>query len=190
MTQPKQSGAANSRQRLIKAAIELFMINGFEQTTVVQIAARANLTERTFFRHFADKREVLFSGSNHLTTFLLNAIQTSDADMSAFEIVFNAFLQASETIFDPIHIFAMKRYQIINANPELQERECLKLANVSKAISQTLQERGLPMLDAELVSHSNLTLFRIAYEQWATHTEALSLVDTLKRVRSAWKKLH
>src|SRR6202035_2298884 len=76
----------NARGRLEQAALELYLERGFEQTTVAEIAKRAGLTERTFFRHFADKREVLFSGAGALEELLVSAVAgapESSAPMAA-----------------------------------------------------------------------------------------------------------
>src|SRR5438105_6260537 len=102
----------NAAGRLRDAALDLFEERGFEQTTVAEIAARAGLTERTFFRHFADKREVLFRGSEGLRDTLVAAVDRAPAAASALEAV-SAGLDAAGAVFDPQ--FARRRRAVILA---------------------------------------------------------------------------
>src|SRR6516165_2707757 len=113
--------------RLAQAAMELYVAQGYDNTTVAEIAARAGLTERTFFRHFTDKREVLFRGSEALRDTLVAAIDSAPAGASPLATV-TAALDAAGAVFIPE--LARRRQAVILANPELQERELIKLATL------------------------------------------------------------
>src|SRR5271168_1067477 len=107
--------------RLQEAALSLYAERGFDATNVAEIAERAGLTKRTFFRYFADKREVLFRGSGELREMFVAA--TADAPESAtpIEAALAAALGPAATMFAERQDFARQRQAIIAANPELQE---------------------------------------------------------------------
>src|SRR5579872_3995806 len=117
----------NARGRLEQAALELYVERGFDQTTVAEIAQRAGLTERTFFRHFADKREVLFGGERAFREAFLSALDHAPASLGPLDAIGNALETIAEAM-QPRRDFARKRQAIIAANPDLQERERIKLA--------------------------------------------------------------
>ena len=116
----------------MNAAIELFDEQGYEATTVAEIAERAGLTKRTFFRYFSDKREVLFSGSDELQRLWLEGVAAAPADATPLAVV-AAGLDPVAEMFTERHDFARIRAGIIEANPELQERELIKLQNLAGA---------------------------------------------------------
>jgi AcrR family transcriptional regulator len=155
----------DAQGRLIKAAIELFAEQGYEQTTVAEIAARADLTKRTFFRHFADKREVLFSGSDELGTRWLEALRAAPAEATAMAAVEAGFDPLAELFADRLP-FARLRSQIIAANPELQERELIKLQGLADAIKTALTERGVALNAAILAAQTGVTVFHVAFARW------------------------
>ncbi|HTX30736.1 MAG TPA: helix-turn-helix domain-containing protein [Solirubrobacteraceae bacterium] len=155
----------NAAGRLREAAFELFEQRGYEQTTVAEIAARAGLTQRTFFRHFADKREVLFRGSNELRDTLVTAIDEAPEAASALEAVIAA-LEAAGGVF--VRDFAQRRRAIILANPELQERELIKLASLTRALADALRSGGIPDPIAGLAAETGMAVFRITFERWVT----------------------
>src|SRR5437764_4630484 len=113
-----------SRGRLAQAAMELYGERGFDQTTVAEIAARAGLTERTFFRHFADKREVLFAGSGQLQDLLVQTVADAPASASPIDAV-AAGIEAIGTVLQESRgrAFARQRQRIVAASAELRERE-------------------------------------------------------------------
>ncbi len=160
-------GEPNTRSRLERAAIELYLERGFEGTTVAEIAARAGLTERTFFRYFADKREVLFGGSAELQCLLVEGVADAPATASPIEAV-AAGLAAVAPIFDGRWSGARKRQAVINANPELQERELIKLATLASAVTEALRERGVAEPAASLAAQAGLGVFHVAFQLWVT----------------------
>src|SRR5689334_17841091 len=142
----------NARGRLEKAAMELYGERGFDQTTVAQIAERAGLTERTFFRHFADKREVLFGGSGPLQDLLVQTV--ADAPASATPIdAMAAGLEAIGTVLQESRgrAFARQRQSIVTASPELQERELNKMSSLAGALADALRKRGVDEPAARLL---------------------------------------
>jgi AcrR family transcriptional regulator len=155
----------NARERLQQAAMRLFEERGYDRTTVGEIAERAQLTERTFFRYFADKREVLFSGSALFEKTILDAIAGASKGTGPLEVVVSAF-GAMVPWFDEHRAHARKRKALIAAHAELRERELIKLASLRSAIGGSLRGRGLNKATADLVAEAGITVFTNAFERW------------------------
>jgi AcrR family transcriptional regulator len=179
----------NARGRLEQAALELYHQRGFESTTVAEIAERAGLTERTFFRHFADKREVLFSGAGALQELLVNNVAEAPAASPPIEAIAAALVEVATAVFEPRREFARQRQAIIAANAELQERELIKLASLASAVAGALRGRGVSDPAASLAAEAGIAAFKIAFERWTSETSQLTLsqliqesVDELKLV--------
>jgi AcrR family transcriptional regulator len=151
--------------RLQEAALALYGERGFEQTTVAEIAARAGLTERTFFRHFADKREVLFAGARELQDLLVGTLADTPQTAAPIDAIGAAF-EAAAAVMQERREGARQRQAVIAANPELQERELIKLAALSAALAETLRQRGVTEPAASLTADSGVAVFRIAFELW------------------------
>ena len=151
--------------RLMKAAITLFAEQGYEETTVAEIAERAGLTKRTFFRYFSDKREVLFSGSGELERLWLAAMAAAPPKATPLAVV-TAGLDPVAELFIERHDFARIRARIIEANPELKERELIKLQTLTGAIKAALIERGVSATAAILAAQSGVTVFHVAFANW------------------------
>src|SRR5947209_8083763 len=139
--------------------MELYTERGFEQTTVAQIAKRAGLTERTFFRHFADKREVLFGGAGALQELLVSTVARAPDTAAPLDAV-AAALEAAGALLQERREFARQRQTIIAANAELQERELIKLATLASAIADTLRRRGVTDPAASLAADAGIAVFR------------------------------
>lgn len=170
----------DARGRLEVAALELYEEHGFEQTTVAEIAERAGLTERTFFRHYADKREVLFGGSETLERLLVSALVAAPADLAPLDAVIIA-LEEVAGLMEERRTFGEKRFAIINANSELQERELIKLARLSSALTATLCERGVKEPLASLAAEAGMAVFRVAYERWITGSRRTGLASVIRK---------
>jgi AcrR family transcriptional regulator len=155
----------NARGRLEQAALELYSERGFEQTTVAEIARRAGLTERTFFRHFADKREVLFGGAGQLQDFLVSALASAPESAAPIDAI-AAALGAAAVLLQERYESSRLRQAVIAANAELQERETVKLATLSAALAGTLRQRGVKDPAASLAADAGIAVFRIAFEAW------------------------
>ena len=178
----------NARGRLERAAMELYIERGFDQTTVADIARRAGLTERTFFRHFADKREVLFSGSAALEELMVSAVANAPGPLPPIDVV-AAGIEAAGVVLQERAEFARQRQSIVAANPELQERELIKLASLASAMADALRCRGVSDPAASLSAESGIAVFRIAFERWVNETNGRDLprliresLDELKAV--------
>jgi len=160
--------------RLERAALALYEERGFEHTTVAEIAARAGLTERTFFRYFTDKREVLFAGAGALQGLLVDAV--ADLPPSAAPIdAMAAALDAATGMFEERRDHAVQRQAVILANPELQERELIKLARLAAALADALRQRGVRDPAASLAAETGIAVFKIAFERWISETNRRTL---------------
>ena len=159
----------NARGRLEQAALELYVERGFEQTTVAEIAERAGLTERTFFRHFADKREVLFAGAGALQEFLVSAVADAPDSVAPIDAV-AAALEAAGALLQERREYARQRQAVIAANAELQERELIKLASLAAALAGALRRRGVTDPAASLTAEAGIAVFKIAFERWVNET--------------------
>jgi AcrR family transcriptional regulator len=168
--------------RLQAAALDLFAERGFEQTTASDIAEAAGLTERTFFRYFADKREVLFHGQEEFQQVFLDGVAAASLDASALDTVAHALRVASSFFPDERRPYARARQAVIVANPGLKERELLKMAWLSEAIAGALRERGVREPQATLAAESGVTVFGIAFRQWIAEGEERSLADVERDV--------
>jgi AcrR family transcriptional regulator len=155
----------NARGRLERAALELYGERGFEQTTVAEIAGRAGLTERTFFRHFADKREVLFSGAGDLQERLVSAVAAAPDSAEPIEAVAGA-VEAVAGLMQERREFAVQRSRVIAANAELQERELIKLASLGAAVADALRRRGITDPAASLTAEVAIGVFKTAFVRW------------------------
>lgn len=160
---------SNTRARLEQAALELYVERGFEQTTVAEIAGRAGLTERTFFRHFADKREVLFGGTGALQELVVRAIVHAPDSAAPIEAV-AAGLEAAGAYFRENLEQSRRRQTVIDANAELQARELSKIAALAAAMTDALHRRGVVNPAASLTAQVGTVIFRTAFERWMTGT--------------------
>jgi AcrR family transcriptional regulator len=156
----------NARGRLEEAALELYAERGFEQTTVTEIARRAGLTERTFFRHFADKREVLFSGAAAMQEIIVDAVAGAPEGVAPIDAM-AAGLEAAVAGFAlERREHSRRRQRVIAANAELRERELIKLAAYAAALAEALRGRGVEEPAARLTAEVGMGVFKIAFERW------------------------
>src|SRR3954447_7752086 len=159
----------NARGRLEQAALELYTERGFDQTTVAEIADRAGLTERTFFRHFADKREVLFWGQDALMELVTKHIADAPDSASPIDAVGGA-LRAVGEMFGGRREHSRRRQAVIAANPGLQERELIKLASLAAVMAEGLGRRGVAEPAAKLTAETAVAVFKVAFERWINAT--------------------
>jgi AcrR family transcriptional regulator len=155
--------------RLAEAAMALYRERGYEQTTVAEIAKRAGLTERTFFRHFADKREVLFAGATSLQDLFVTAVTEAPAAARPMAAV-AAGLAAAASRLQEHRDHSRQRQDIISANRELRERELIKLATMGAAVADALRRRGVKEPAASLTAEAGIAVFKIAFERWIQPT--------------------
>jgi AcrR family transcriptional regulator len=171
----------------MKAAITLFAEQGYEETTIAEIAERAGLTKRTFFRYFSDKREVLFDGSHELERIWLEAAAAAPPEATPLAVVTAGFDPVAE-MFAERQDFARLRADIIEANPELQERELIKLQNLAGSIKAALIERGVSANAAILAAQAGVTVFHVAFARWVRQDDPTAfrrlMAESLDELRS------
>jgi AcrR family transcriptional regulator len=177
----------DARARLVLAALDLFEERGYDQTTVAEIAERAGLTKRTFFRYFADKREVLFWGTDDVGDFFSRAILSAPPSAPALHAValgFDAFARMLEAQGE----VALRRIRIVRASPELSERQLIKFSSMSNAASRALRCRGIDAAIADLTAETAMTVFRVATSHWLEKTSDKPLpelfAETLAQLRT------
>jgi AcrR family transcriptional regulator len=175
----------NARGRLEQAALDLYTERGFDQTTVSEIAERAGLTERTFFRYFADKREVLFWGQGALVEMLVNLVGGAPDSAAPLDAVAAGFEAAGE-LFEGRREHARRRQAVIAANAGLQERELIKLASLASAIADALRRRGVGEQAARLTAEAGVAVFKVAFERWINDT---ANTDLARRIRQSLDEL-
>jgi AcrR family transcriptional regulator len=164
----------NAKGRLEQAALDLYQERGFEQTTAAEIAERACLTERTFFRYFADKREVLFGGQDMLREIYVSTIASAPDSAAPIDAV-AAALEAAAPVFRERHELARQRQTVIAANPGLQERELLKRASFASAMADALRKRGVTDPAASLAAEVGVIAFKTAYARWVSEPDEQDL---------------
>ncbi len=145
--------------------MELYQERGFDQTTTAEIAARAGVNERTYFRHFPDKREVLFDGEAELCTSLKQAVTAAPYGLQPFEVLLAAFQDAARAL-EANRPFAELRHELVAATPALRERELAKHATLTDAVAEALRQRGVPDRVAALAAHTGWATYRHAVRAW------------------------
>jgi AcrR family transcriptional regulator len=167
---------------LREAALELFLAHGFDNVTVAQITERAGLTRRTFSRYFADKRDVLFAGSERLPGALDDAVGRADPALSPFEAMLSALTGVGDLLADPGQQVrhTAERRAIVQASPELQERERTKFAEATGALAAALERRGTDRATAALLAPVGAAIFWVAFDRWAPQPERASLADRIR----------
>ncbi|MFI5929064.1 TetR/AcrR family transcriptional regulator [Micromonospora sp. NPDC051543] len=156
----------DARERLEQAALELFAEQGFAATTVPQIAERAGLTTRTFFRHYTDKREVLFAGESELPAMARRMIAEAPADVDPLALIVAALETVAPARFEGRRADLRQRREIVRSDPGLGERELRKRAGICEAISEGFRERGVPPMTAALLAETGVTLLSVSLQQW------------------------
>jgi AcrR family transcriptional regulator len=155
----------NAQGRLVEAALQLYIERGFEQTTVVEIAKLAGLTERTFFRYFSDKREVLFWGAEVLQDLLVSTVVDAPESEAPIATIRSA-IEAAGVVFQERREVSLRRQIIISLNTDLQERELIKLASLAAAMASALRQRGVIEPGASLTAQVGIAVLKIAFENW------------------------
>jgi AcrR family transcriptional regulator len=155
----------NAEGRLEQAALELFAERGYEQTTVEDIAARAGLTKRTFFRYFVDKREVLFARLSPVAVIYVTAIAAAPSSATPMEAA-TAGLRAVASDVESRGEIGRTRQAVVAAHPELQERELLKRSEVAERIAEALRARNVAAPIAALTAEVTVAVFKVAYADW------------------------
>ena len=155
-----------ARERMVLAAADLFAEQGYDATTVAQIAERAGVTKSTFFRHFPDKRELLVAGQEVLSRLLAEGIAEAPETASPLEAV-AAGLDRASTAMGPMNRELGPRLKAaVAASAELQERDALKSVGLAAAMTSALQVRGVPDPVAQLASEMGVLAFKRGFADW------------------------
>jgi AcrR family transcriptional regulator len=171
----------NARLRLVRAAVELFAERGYDSTTVQEIADRAGLTKMTFFRHFPDKREVMFAGQDIHAQLLSDAIASSPASATPLTAVGAALDALTGTFTDDRREMSTRLRVVIDGNDELRERAGFKRAGLAAAMAGALRQRGVPEPAAGLAAELGMRAFDQAYDQWLDPAASQTLTELARR---------
>ncbi len=174
-----------ARRRLQQATLELFQEHGYEATTAAGIAARAGVTERTFFRHFPDKREALFDGEEAFRDALTDALAAAPKDMAAMDALFVAFTSVGPMV-ERNRAFSEPRQAVIARTPALQERVLTKTAGLTRALSAALASRGVAEDLATLAAQVGMAAFSHAAQAWLAEPKP----GLEAHLEHAFQKLH
>ena len=161
----------DARGRLQRAALELFIERGYEQVTVAQIAEQAGLTRRSFFNHFTDKREIFFAGAVAFQAHVVACIAAAPSGLDPFDAAAAALASAGEEIAKMAGDAAGPVRALIEVSAELHERDLAKMAAVTRAITDTLVDRGSTTRVADLTARAAVTVFTVAFQDWVDHPE-------------------
>jgi len=170
----------DAQTRLEAAALELFAENGYDHTTVSDIAQRAGLTKRSFFRYFPDKREVLFAGTETLSGLLRQSVESSPTDDQPWTVMTSALINSGELLTAERALSQLRR-AVIADNPELREREVLKTAQLEDLLVGFLGERGVDASDARYLARLALVVLQQAFNYWLDEAPGLPFADFVTR---------
>lgn len=180
--------APNARERFETAAMSLFRERGYAGTTVPEIAARAELTERTFYRYFADKPEVLFWRANALRDDVVSAIADAPANLRPLEAVTGA-LETAGAFFDRNRSTVKLRHTLVAAHSDFQERDLMKSRALASAIEVVLQRRGVRASAARLVSEAGVAIWRVAVEWWYSDEQERNFIHHIRSAADELRKV-
>ncbi|TIH40340.1 TetR/AcrR family transcriptional regulator [Subtercola vilae] len=175
----------DARERLERAALELFADQGFGETTVPQITARAGLTTRTFFRHFADKKEVLFANEIDVPALAAQMIAAAPAELTPMQIISGGLEAVAAAQFSSGVDYVVARKAVIESDEGLRERELHKQSALASAIAQSFVARGVDELEATLTAHLTVTVFSVSIGRWLDQNGAVPLPELLHETLAA-----
>lgn len=179
-----------ARERLEQAALDLFLEQGFNETTVPQITARAGLTTRTFFRYFADKREVLFAHEELLPSQVASFMAEAPSSLNPMELIAERLAPAAAQIFEGRSVdYLLRRRAAVDAEPALHERELRKFSLMAQALEQGFCHRGVDDLTARLAAEIAVTTFRVAVTRWLNQRGDPDLPDVINQTLVAIRQL-
>jgi AcrR family transcriptional regulator len=176
--------------RLQRAAFELFAERGFAHTTVPQIAARAGLTTRSFFRHYSDKREVLFRGDDEIPARVAALIASRPPGLSLLDLIVWGVQTIARDVLGDQRDYLSARHAIIATDAGLRERELHKQAAMATAISRALQDQGLDAITAALAGKLTTAISSTAVDRWLEAADERHLTDHVADVNQALQQLN
>ncbi|TCK64524.1 TetR/AcrR family transcriptional regulator [Curtobacterium sp. PhB136] len=168
----------DARGRLERAAFELFAEQGFAATTVPQITERAGLTTRTFFRHFADKREVIFAG-REIPDLARTMLAAAPAELDPLDIVVQGLRQLAEERFEGRRDQVLALRRVIASDESLRERDARKRADLAQAVRDGFAARGSSPTEAAVLAETTVMLFHLALEEWLTDPRGRRMADVV-----------
>lgn len=184
----------NARDRLERAALALFLERGFDSVTVPEITARAGLTTRTFFRHFADKREVLFADADQMPALAARLVHDAPPDLGPINLVARGLPTLAATAFEGRLEQLKQRKAIIDGNDGLRERELRKMEQLVDAIAEAFRHRGVDDLTAAVTAETAVGVVKVALRRWVQSNgqEPLRTVmtDSLARISEAFDQFN
>ncbi|MER5880125.1 TetR/AcrR family transcriptional regulator [Streptomyces sp. NPDC060235] len=183
----------DARERFVTAALQLFSEQGYDNTTVVEIAQRAGLTKSTFHRHFPDKRDVLAAGQETLSRLLAEGIAAAPPQATPLSAVASGLERAAGAMTSFNRELAPRLHAVIATSAELQERDQLKQVGVAAAMADALRARGVPDLVAALGAEVGMLAFKEAFAAWVVPDNEQGLGElsraALDRLRAAFAEL-
>jgi AcrR family transcriptional regulator len=183
----------NARERLVLAAVDLFADQGYDATTVVQIAERAGVTKSTFFRHFPDKRDLLVAGQETMSRLLAEGVAAAAPEATPLDAVASGLQRASTAFGEMSREIAPRLAAIVAANAELEEREALKSASMAAAMTEALMARGAPEATAALAAELGVLAFKRGFATWSAGDRRDDFephaLDALRELRAAASSL-
>jgi AcrR family transcriptional regulator len=179
----------DARQRLAVAALDLFTEQGYDETTVAQIAERAGLTRSTFFRHFGDKREILTAGQEMLSVLLAEGIAGAPEDATPLDAVAAGLDRASGAMTDFNRELGPRLHAAIEANEELRSRNAMKSIGMAAAMADALRRRGVPEAAAQVSAELGVLAFGIGYRRWADPARGAAPGELVTHTRAAFAEL-
>ncbi len=168
------------RERLVVAAVELFTEQGYDDTTVAEIAARAGTTKSTFFRYFPDKRELLVAGQETLSRLLAEGIAEAPEGATPLQAVAVGLDRASNAMGPLNRELGPRLKAAVAASTELQERDALKRVGLAAAMTTALVERGVPGPTAQVAAELGVLAFKRGYAEWSDSTGDAALGTCLR----------
>lgn len=184
----------DARDRLERAAIDLFVERGFEHVTVPEITERAGLTTRTFFRHFTDKREVLFADADRMPDLAARLVRNAPPGLGPIDVVSHGLVELASTAFEGRLDELVRRKSIVDGNDGLRERELRKMETLVGAIADAFRQRGVDPFTAAVVAETGVGVVKVALRQWIESNGAEPLdslmTGALDRLRGAFAATH
>lgn len=159
--------------------------HGYDETSVEEIAGDAGVTERTFFRHFPDKEEVLFDEDDDLLAVLLSGLHDhlagAPASIDEPLVLARAAVRRLATTFDGDRTRHRQRARVLASSAALVSRQLLKEQRWTGALTQELVAAGVDRWRAAAAAEVAGIGLRLAYAVWTGRTRTASLLTLLDR---------
>lgn len=164
------SRAERTRERLKACALELFTTQGYDATTVEQIAAAAGVSHMTFFRHFPTKESVVVE--DPYDPLIGEAVRAQPADLPPLERVRLGILAAWSGVPPPIDAETRARVAIMAAHPQLRAKAWENTQATERVVVEALMASGTEPLAAAVAAGACIGAVMAALMHWATADDA------------------